>query len=287
MKSYILLAVALMTPAVSAQPRTQQTQRTSTQRRVNSRARVTSSRTTNRVVVNPVTRQDPTTAQRGAQQTPPTQQTPTADAGPGQPIPNQQVGTLTAEQVVERVQGFYDRTTDFEADFSQETRNRLSGTPTTRTGHVRFLRPGRMRWEYANPSGDLIVSNGTTLWAYEAAAHQAIQTNLQESQLPSALSFLMGTGRLTAEFTGRLLDATRYRYANGYVLELRPNTPSPSVERLVLYVEPTNFQVVRSAVFDSQGNRNVFEFTRPQVNMHPAESVFTWTPPQGTQIIHP
>lgn len=194
---------------------------------------------------------------------------------------------LTAEQVVAQVQAFYDRTTDFEAEFIQVSRNRLTGTEQRRTGHVRFLKPGRMRWDYATPPDDVIVSDGTTLWAYEAAAHQAIQSNMQTSQLPSALSFLTGTGRLATDFTFRLLDAARYRYPNGHVLELRPITPNANFERILFYVEPTHFQVARTVVIDAQGNQNRFDFANPRVNLNPPQSTFVWTPPPGTQVVRP
>jgi len=227
-----------------------------------------------------------------AQPHPQPQATPPANTNP-QPAQQQQPGpatpdrSLSAEQVTAQVQGFYDRTNDFESDFTQVSRNHLNNTNTTRRGHVRFKKPGRMRWDYSDPQGDVIVSNGSTLWAYEAAEHQAIQSNLQDSQLPSALSFLTGSGRLTNDFTVRLLDPTAYQYTSGYVLELTPITANPSISRLVFYVEPTNFQVARTVVLDAQGNRNRFDFRSPQVNNNPAQSVFEWSPPSGTQIVRP
>lgn len=185
------------------------------------------------------------------------------------------------------MQAFYDRTNDFEADFTQVSRQRLGGTDERRNGHVRFLKPGRMRWDYAQPTGDVIVSDGHTLWAYEAAARQAVQSNLQQSQMPSALSFLTGTGRLTNDFTFRLLDAQRFQYPSGYVLELRPRQPNPSFERILFYVDGRSFQVARTVVIDAQGNTNRFDFTNVRVNMNIPPSVFQWTPPRGTQIVRP
>ncbi len=206
---------------------------------------------------------------------------------PAAPAPTAANGRPTAQQVVANVQAFYDQTHDFESDFTQVSRSRLSGTEQRQSGHVRFLKPGRMRFDYAAPQGNLVVSDGSTLWLYEAAAHQAVQTNLQQSQLPSALSFLTGTGRLANDFTFRLLDERAAAYPGGYVLELRPITANPSFERIVFYVEGQHFQVARTVVIDAQGNTNRFDFVSPRINVHPAQNVFQWTPPQGTQIVHP
>jgi outer membrane lipoprotein carrier protein len=193
----------------------------------------------------------------------------------------------SANQVVARLQEFYNRTTDFEADFTQQSHNRLSGQNQQRVGHVRFQRPGRMRWDYQNPSGDVIVSDGTTLWAYEAAARQAVQSSLAQSQLPSALSFLTGTGQLSNDFTFRMLDARQMRYPQGFVLEARPIQPNPSFERVVFYVDAASYQVVRTVLFDAEGNSNSFVFANPRVNTNPALALFQWTPPRGTQIVRP
>ena len=44
---------------------------------------------------------------------------------------------------------------------------------------------------------------------------------------------------------------------------------------------PTTF------ILDAQGNRNRFDFSNPTVNTPVSAGEFTFTPPQGTQIIHP
>ncbi len=195
-------------------------------------------------------------------------------------------GALTADQVAQRIQEFYDRTSDFQADFTQVSVNRLYGQEQ-RSGRVIFRKPGRMRWNYAAPHNDVIVSNGTTLWAYQAEERQAIQQTLTQSQMPTALAFLTGVGRLTDAFTFRLLDATQFQYPSGYVLELRPTSPQPTYERIVFYVDRGSFQVARTVVIDAQGNRNQFTFVRPQVNLNVPESTFNWSPPAGTSIVRP
>ncbi|MFO0630775.1 MAG: outer-membrane lipoprotein carrier protein LolA [Polyangiales bacterium] len=206
---------------------------------------------------------------------------PAPSTGPAAPN-----GALTPDQVAQRIQDFYDRTTDFQADFVQLSRNRLYGEER-RAGHVLFRKPGRMRWNYSAPHSDVIVTNGTTLWAYQADERQAVQQTLQQSQLPTAIAFLAGTGRLTDSFTFRLLDANQFRFPDGYVLELRPTTPQPTYERIVFYVDRGSFQVVRTAVIDAQGNQNRFDFSHPQVNMNISEATFSWSPPAGTSIVRP
>lgn len=211
-------------------------------------------------------------------------------ANPTGPAQNANNGALTAQQVAERIQAFYDRTTDFQADFVQVSRNSLYGDER-RNGTVMFRKPGRMRWNYAGSGdaggGDVIVCDGTTLLAYQAEERQAIQQNMTQSQLPTAIAFLAGTGRITDSFTFRLLDASAFQYPNGYVLELRPTTPQPTYERIVFYVDRTSFQVTRTAIIDARNNTNRFDFIHPRVNLDIPESTFRWTPPAGTSIVRP
>lgn len=208
---------------------------------------------------------------------------------PGQRVTNP-TGVLTADEVAQRIQGFYDRTTDFSADFVQVSRNPLYGEER-RNGRVMFSKPGRMRWNYAPRNGvrngDIIVSDGATLWAYQAEEAQALQQPMGQSQLPTAITFLAGTGRITDSFTFRLLDANQFRFPNGYVLELRPTTPQPTYERIVFYVDRASFQVVRTAIIDAQGNQNRFDFSNPQVNLNIPLATFRWSPPAGTSIVRP
>ncbi len=209
--------------------------------------------------------------------------TPIVAPPPGAATPNR---ALTAPQIAAGVQNFYNRTTDFAATFTQVSVQATTNTRTESRGSVQFRRPGRMRWDYTLPAGNLVVSDGTTLWTHEPANHQAFQANLTQSQLPSALAFLMGTGNLALDFSARTVDATR-AFPTGYIVELTPRVPNPSFARLILYVEPLNYQVVKAGVVDVQNNRNEFTFVSPRVNVNPALTVFQWTPPRGTNVIRP
>ena len=201
----------------------------------------------------------------------------------GQPTPE----APSAQQVVARMQQFYNTTTDYQADFFQTYFNRLFNNYQRSHGKVYFKKPGRMRWEYAAPERKLFVSDGRTMWAYEPEANQAFQQSLRDSQLPTALSFLTGQGDLATEFNFRLIPAQSYGFTGGHVVELRPKTANPQYERLVLFVDGTSYQVKRSLVIDQAGNRNKMEFQNARQNQGIPDSRFSFTPPQGVRIIRP
>ncbi|MDH5491979.1 MAG: outer membrane lipoprotein carrier protein LolA [Myxococcales bacterium] len=201
-----------------------------------------------------------------------------------------------ARAVAALVQGFYDQTRSFQADFHQTRFTKVYGRYDRARGTVRFEKPGRMRWDYAAPNGQIFVSDGERLLIYqppeEGEDHgQLIEREVSDDQLPAAFAFLTGTGRLDRDFRFRLLDSARQGFRDGYVLELRPREPSPHYERVLFFVripEGTPAGVIhRVLIIDSAGNRNRFDFSNMRFNRPSPAGSFSYTPPTGTRRVHP
>ncbi|HEX6837308.1 MAG TPA: outer membrane lipoprotein carrier protein LolA, partial [Polyangia bacterium] len=105
----------------------------------------------------------------------------------------------SAATVVARVQKYYDATRDLRAKFEQQLES-PSRAPSKATGVVWLKKPGKMRWDYATPDKNLIVSDGTTMWFYDVDDEQAYKQDLKGSTLPAQVSFLLGEGKLEKEF---------------------------------------------------------------------------------------
>ena len=200
----------------------------------------------------------------------------------------------TAEAVASAVQAFYDQTSSVEADFHQTYFNRLYAKYDRSRGTVRFQKPGKMRWDYAKPNGKVLVSDGKQLLVFEPGEGnepgQVFERTLNESQLPQALSFLTGTGKLADDFTFRLLDAKKQGFEGGHVLELRPRKDSPHYDRILFYVDanPNRLGLVhRVLIIDPAGNRNRFDFRKLKFNRDLPAKTFAWKPPAGTRRIKP
>ncbi|MBI5502637.1 MAG: outer membrane lipoprotein carrier protein LolA, partial [Deltaproteobacteria bacterium] len=212
---------------------------------------------------------------------------PAADATATAPAePAAAEGDLTADQIIARVQELYDGTTSFQANFRQVFRHRLNPERSKEaTGVVYLQKPGKMRWEYHDPERKLIVSDGTTLWAYEPEDNQVFEQSLSDTDLPSAVSFLLGSGSLASEFDVRLVEEDADASPDRYVLELRPKTPSSQYSRLLFVVDRSDFQVVRTVVIDHSGNTNSIEFAGITLNGDIPASQFRFVRPEGARII--
>lgn len=193
----------------------------------------------------------------------------------------------TAEEIGKRVQDFYDSTKTFSAKFKQTYTIKVQNVKKESTGKVTFEKPGKMSWRYDAPNGNRVVSDGTTIRVYEKENEQMFETPVKSSQYPAALAFLLGTGKLTKDFTLRLLSEKDMKFEGGYVLEATPKEASPAYQKVLLYVDSQTNQVRRALILDAQGNRNRFDFDAPVVNQAAAKDEFTFDPPKGTKIVKP
>ncbi|MGB8328682.1 MAG: outer membrane lipoprotein carrier protein LolA [Polyangiales bacterium] len=200
--------------------------------------------------------------------------------------------------VVGLVQSFYDQTKTLQAEFRQSRYTRLYDRYDRAEGKVVFKKPGMMRWDYAKPNGQVFVSDGKRLLIYqppeEGEKHgQLIERALGEDQLPSAFSFLTGSGNLERDFDVRLLDHDDQRFKDGYVLQLIPRKPNANYEQLVFYVRTLSDGdkragvVQRVLIIDSAGNRNRFDFSNLKFNRDVSDKRFSYRPPKGTEKVTP
>jgi len=208
--------------------------------------------------------------------------TPSDKPPAGKPAP----AALSAEQIAERVQGFYDRSRTFSAGFKQQYRVRAYDKIINSQGSVVFEKPGKMSWRYTN-NGNRVVSDGKLVKIYEKENKQMYEQPLDKSQYPAALSFLVGGGNLKTAFKFTKQDAKQMNFEGGYVISGDPLEASPSYQSIVLYVDANTYQVRRVLLLDSQGNRNRFDFLNPVINTKAPGGEFTFTPPPGTQVIRP
>ena len=195
--------------------------------------------------------------------------------------------SATAEDVAAKVQAFYDATKTYQAKFTQNYYIRVQDKKQVSSGNVAFQKPGKMAFVYDEPNGNHVVSDGHTIKVYDKGNEQMYESPVEKSQYPAALAFLMGEGKLTKDFTLKLLDPATMKFEGGYVLEATPKEASPAYTKLLLYVDAATMQARRVLILDVQGNRNRFQFDDPVVNKELKKDTFDFEPPKGTKIVKP
>lgn len=184
-------------------------------------------------------------------------------------------------RVLDGIQAFYADARDLKASFTQTYTYKVYGRTQVSSGRVFFKKPRMMRWDYKAPVAKVFVADGKTLWVYEPEENQAFRRDLASSQLPVALTFMSGEGRLADEFDARLVQSP----ADVYAVELIPKRHAGDYKSLLLKVDRQTFAVKASTVVDPVGNTNQVVFSDVQTNAGLADSAFQFSPPKGVRVI--
>jgi outer membrane lipoprotein carrier protein len=204
--------------------------------------------------------------------------TTTSDAGA--------VAVSSGQQVAQQVDAVFARKNTYSARFEQQFTPKVTGTPKDSTGTLFVERPRKLSFRYDPPSKNRIVSDGMTLRVYDAGNDQMIETPMQQTEYPGALSFLMGKG-IASAFDLTIKPA---QYA-GTVLEGKPIVPDPSFETVLFFVNTALLAkgdpgaMERLLIVDAQGNKNRFTFSNAAQPAVIAPAEFTFTPPPGTNVV--
>lgn len=186
------------------------------------------------------------------------------------------------KSLVDRMQGFYERTQDFTADFRQEYFYKSFNRTVVSTGTVAFQKPAKMRWEYLTPSSRSFVLSGDRIYSLDPEAQTLTKAALPTSQLSASVTFLWGKGKLSDEFD---ISRTECKECLGTLLTLMPKKPDARFREVQLDIDPKSAQVRRSIVIDPDGSRNSITFSHLKTNVGLPKDTFQLTPPPGTQII--
>jgi outer membrane lipoprotein carrier protein len=193
-------------------------------------------------------------------------------------------GDRPAEEVaLEALQKRYDACRDLRARFVQTSEG--SGFPTVLQGAVLVQRPGKIRWTYDPPDSRVIVLDGEAIWHYSPKDRQLQIGSLEKGGVdPTALSFLMGEGRLEQEFKPRLVPQEAGA-PPALVLDLIP-LGDPSFELLRLWLDPKSHELREWVLRDLVGNETRLALSAAECNRGvPPDAFRVEYPEESTEVI--
>jgi outer membrane lipoprotein carrier protein len=203
-----------------------------------------------------------------------------ADAGAAPAAPVEPTAEVRA--LVDRMQGFYEHTADFTADFRQVYLYKSFGRTVTSTGTVAFKKPAQMRWDYLTPSKRSFVLSGERVYAWDPGAQTLTRAALPTSELSSSVTFLWGKGRLLDEFN---ILRTPCAECQGVLLVLTPKKAETRFRELRLELDPKTAQVRKSVVVDPDGSENTIVFLDLKTNTGLSKERFILDVPESTQVL--
>jgi outer membrane lipoprotein carrier protein len=165
------------------------------------------------------------------------------------------------------------------ADFAQTIDDGHGKVTRSAGGKLYLQKPGKFRWDYSEPSEQLILADGKQIWFYDKDLQQANVRDMDASLSNTPAVLLSGTGSVTGQF-----DVTSLPEDGG--LEWYQLVPKRS---------DTDFQLIRigfrkgelASMFlaDKLNQVTQLTFTNAKRNAKFAPDLFTFVPPKGVDVI--
>lgn len=183
--------------------------------------------------------------------------------------------------LAQRVDHHYNQLHSLKAQFT-ETYSGL-GRVRTENGTLSLLKPGRMRWDYSNPSGKLFLLDGKYAWFYSKGDPQVQRIAAKElDDLRSPLRFLLGHTQLEKEIDHLAAESA----ANGtFTLTGIPHGQEQRIQRLTLTVT-TDGVITAIEIQETDGAVTHFTFAGEQPNAAVPAAEFHFTPPPGVPVVN-
>ena len=174
---------------------------------------------------------------------------------------------------------FLDSTTSLQADFRQSLYAPESDRPQVSEGVLMIKRPGRFRWEYTVPDGQLVVCDGDQVWMFDQDLEQVTVRPVDDTLRGTPAMLLSGQATLDQTF-----EIVRTYAEDGLDwVELRPLSGSPDFETVRIGL--VDGVMARMELRDSLGQMTRIELTAVQVNVSLDDSLFVFVPPAGADVI--
>lgn len=109
---------------------------------------------------------------------------------------------LPLNTVLKDVEGRYNHAKTLQVLFTLQSTPK-GGIQRSESGTLQLRKPGRMRWDYSQPKGKQVVSDGTYIYIYSPSEHLARKTKLKDSmadEMQAPLAFLLGKLNFDKEF---------------------------------------------------------------------------------------
>lgn len=184
-----------------------------------------------------------------------------------------------ANAILRKVDDHYNRLTSLRTAYNEHYSG--MGMDRTERGVLLLRKPGRMRWDYAEPAGKVFVLDGKFGWFYTPGDTQATKIAAKKlDDLRSPLRFLLGHTQLKKE----LDKLTVVRDGAGFQIAGVPKGMEQRVKLLTLTVD-TGGAINRMRAEEIDGSVTEFSFSDMKENVAAQDTDFIFRAPDGVAVV--
>jgi len=191
---------------------------------------------------------------------------------------------------IAQIQKTYETMGDIQAYFVQESVVKSWNAEQVQKaqGKVFFKKGGKMFWDYQEPVPQQIISDGNTLWFYEPEDKQVTVTTVGAGfQTQISADLLNGKAQLKRDFDVTEMTSTAEGNAGKLALQLIPRSSQHNLSKILLRIDKNTFLIYQTEVYDLFDNLTRITFSQIQIDTNLADTLFTFTPPPGVEMLAP
>lgn len=149
------------------------------------------------------------------------------------------------------------------------------------SGELTLRKPGRMRWDYKEPSGKLFVSDGKDVYLYTPEAHRVEKTKLKASDdMRAPLAFLLGK----LDFAKDFRDFELKLDGPNYVITAKAKNDKFPYEKVEMLVAP-DYAIQRLMINLQDLSLLTFQLDGEKLNPPVNDTLFKFQMPAGATLV--
>ena len=174
---------------------------------------------------------------------------------------------------------FFADTRNFSARFTQTQFDADQKLMQKSSGNIQVQRPDRFRLQYLKPYKQLYVADGEKFWSYDEDLEQII-VKPQTEVLANSPAMILSNVKILRDHY-QVSHQGQEQGMDWY--KLTPLQGDAGFESVFLAFKNNNLKIME--LLDSFGQTTRLEFVDMQVNTRLASDTFSFTPPEGVDII--
>lgn len=186
----------------------------------------------------------------------------------------------TVKEITEKIQSRSSMIDDAVATFQQHVKFGYSSIEQSFSGTLSLKKPNRYRIESEQ---QVVVTDGTTVWAYSPANNQVLIDRYKENE--NSLSpdkFLLN---LPATYYVTLVGSEKSAGSTIHILKLVPKDDRSFVRSVKVWVDGTTWNARRIMLVDVNDTETTYLISELKLNTNIPLKTFTFSAPAGTEVV--
>jgi outer membrane lipoprotein carrier protein len=173
----------------------------------------------------------------------------------------------------------YNTTQTLQVNFVET--NTQKGRKRSAKGMLYLRKPGKMRWEYSDPAGQLFISDRDYIYSYYPDEKRAEKMKFKEVEdMRAPLAFLLGKLNFDDDFK----SFRHMQQEGGTMIVATPKSDKFPYSEVSFLAMP-DFSIRKLIVKQQDNSVLEFTFENEKRNAPVADSLFRFTPPAGAEYV--